>query len=607
MDHIQSVQHIFSDRLFRIPDYQRGYAWEEQQWLDLLEDLELLPEEKDHFTGTLVVSRAPSSARVTDDEGITYTVYDVIDGQQRLATIVMLLDAIRDEMDGIEPLKSLASGLKSRYLTVSDPLGRLLPKLRMGQNDHEFFFGAVLGFGSGIGGATLVSHRRLQGAHSYFAHYLADQRQRRGDGYADWLRGLTSKVTKHLQMIFYEAESEEDAFVIFETMNDRGKPITETDKVKTHLLYLVTKLDLPAGHGQVQQINEIWGRIFHHLMRAELVRREDEDRLLRVHWLMAYDYEIKKWEDSRSVKGRFNLRAYAGRHAALLRDLHNYVETLESAAIAYADIYNPTHSDAFNGFASVPTVRAKISKASEQLHRLGYLAPFLPLLIAVRLRFPSAAEDYLRAVTLCERFAFRAYSWRNLPSNVGLSRLTRIGFDLFNGRATLSDALNDLQRAILEYCSDEQFAARFDAPENWYEWGGIKYFLYEYEQHLAEQQRKEVKLLWSQVEAGKKGETIEHILPQHPDAGGYWTQQFTPEQMAKYTHDIGNLCLTQDNSALGNKPFPEKKGVPGQQTGYVNSVVFMEKALAGYRRLERGCAASKKGRDSRMGDGALEG
>lgn len=57
MDHLQSVQYIFSDRLFRIPDYQRGYAWEEQQWRDLLEDLELLPDESDHFTGTLVVSR----------------------------------------------------------------------------------------------------------------------------------------------------------------------------------------------------------------------------------------------------------------------------------------------------------------------------------------------------------------------------------------------------------------------------------------------------------------------------------------------------------------------------------------------------------------------
>ena len=582
MDHLQSAQHIFSDRLFRIPDYQRGYAWEEQQWLDLLEDLELLPDEKHHFTGTLVVSRAPTSAPVTDGGGITYTVYDVIDGQQRLATIVMLLDVIRDEMDGIEPLKSLAAGIESHYLAVSDPLGQLLPKLRLGQDDQEFFFGTVLGFGSNIGGATLVSHRRLQGAHAYFGRYLADQRQRRGAGYAEWLRGLATKVTKHLQMVFYEAGSEEDAFVIFETMNDRGKPITETDKVKTHLLYLATKLDLPAAHGQVQQINETWGRIFRHLMRANLVHSEDEDRLLRVHWLMAHDYEIKKWEDSRSIKARFNLRAYQGRHAELLQDLYRYVETLENAAIAYADIYNPTHSNAFNGFAGAPALRGEVVEASEQLRRLGNLAPFLPMLMAVRIRYPADADAYLRTVRICERFAFRVYTWRNRPTNVGLSGLNRIGFDIFNGHQTLEGASEELQRTILGYCSDALFTARFDAPEDWYNWSGIKYFLYEYEQHLADRANKEVKMPWSRVETGKKHETIEHILPQQPEAGGYWVQQFTPEQMARYTHDIGNLCLTQDNAALGNRPFPDKKGLPGHQIGYVNSVVFMEKALAAY-------------------------
>ncbi len=460
MDHLQSVQYIFSDRLFRIPDYQRGYAWEEQQWLDLLEDLELLPDESDHFTGTLAVSRAPVPAAVTDDEGITYKVYEVIDGQQRLATIVMLLDAIRDEMDGIESLKILAEGTKKRYLAVSDSVGQLLPKLCLGRDDQEFFFQNVLGFGPSIGGATLITHRRLQQAHAYFGRYLAGQRQRRGSAYPEWLRGLAAKVTKHLQMIFFEVDSEEDAFVIFETMNDRGRPITETDKVKTHLLYLATKLDLPARHGQVQHINETWGQIFRHLMRAELVKSEDEDRLLRVHWLMAYDYEIKKWEDSRSVKARFSLRAYQGRHAALLQDLYTYVETLENAAIAYADIYNPTHSNAFNGFADDPSSRTKIAKASEQLRRLGYLAPFLPLLIAARLRFPDDAEGYLRAVTLCERFAFRAYAWRNLPSSVGLPARVSASICL-----TASHAVKMRWTACsgrLWSITDEQFAAGFD-------------------------------------------------------------------------------------------------------------------------------------------------
>lgn len=82
VDYLQSVQHVFSHRLFRIPDYQRGYAWHHQQWIDLLEDLELLAEGRDHFTGTLVLCRAQGIPKRAGEEGNSYDTYDVVDGQQ---------------------------------------------------------------------------------------------------------------------------------------------------------------------------------------------------------------------------------------------------------------------------------------------------------------------------------------------------------------------------------------------------------------------------------------------------------------------------------------------------------------------------------------------
>ncbi len=581
MTDLLSIQSIFSQRLFRIPDYQRGYAWGSKEWQDLVDDLELLPDGKDHFTGTLVVSPAGGNP-VTDSEDMAYTVHNVVDGQQRLATIVILLDAIRDQMESIPELAGVATGLK-RYLVACDPYGRPIPKLRLGRHDHAFFFEEVLGFGSGIAGPTLMSHHRLQGAHDFFVDHLSKRRESLLDSYPAWLRELSSKVTKRMKLILYSAASEEDAFVIFETMNDRGKEITETDKVKTHLLYLLTKLDLPAGPGDVRQINEAWGRIFRQLMRGGLISKQEEDRLLRIHWLTAYDYDVRRWADSRSIKEHFNLRAYEGRRPILVQDIDAYVKSLEDAAIAYADIYNPLHTDSFNGFAAEPELRAEIRKASEQLRRLGSLAPLLPVLIAVRLRYPHRAECYRDTVVLCERFAFRVYAWRNVPQNVAVSRLTRIGFELFKGRISVERALNDLRRLTLEYCTDQQFAARFDAPENWYEWDAIRYFLYEYEEHVAGQQRERVRWEWSNVERGRKSETVEHILPQQPDPVGYWAKQFSPDVMEKYTHDIGNLTLTRDNSTLGVKPFPEKKGTAGQTTAcYANSVVFIEKALAAF-------------------------
>jgi hypothetical protein len=582
MDYLQTVQSVFSGRMFRIPDYQRGYAWEERQWVDLVEDLEVLTEGKGHFTGTLVLCKAPNGGKMTDNQGDSYDLYDGIDGQQRLTTVVILLDAIRREMANTASLQDVATGLQRRYIAVKDRHGQPLPKLRLNRDNHDFFFKTVLHQDTDLLGPTMISHQRLAGAKAYFAGYLAQQRESRGPTYADWLEQIHTKISGHMQLLVYTVDSEADAGVIFETMNDRGKPITEVEKVKNHLLYLASKLGLQDGHELVECINETWTRVFEYLMRARLVRSDDEDRLLRFHWLMAYDYQIKEWKESRSVKDYFSLRRYEDRPNNLLQDVQRYIDTLGNAAVAYADVYNPTHALAFNSFDAHGDLRRQVVEANEKLVRMNLVAPFLPLLMAVRLAHPQQGAVYLQAVELCERFAFRVYSWRSLPSSIGQYRLFRLGYELFTGHTTLEATLNELRRAILEYCPDRLFVDRFRAEVNWYDWSGLKYLLYEYEQYLGEKNRLPVRLLWSDVDRRKKHETIEHILPQHPETPGYWTDHFTAEQREKYTHDLGNLCLTQHNPELGNMSFPEKVGKPGEQSGYLNSIVLMEKALAGY-------------------------
>ena len=54
---VKSIGEIFSNRIFKIPDYQRGYAWREQHWDDLWQDLELLPKGRNHFTGILILNK----------------------------------------------------------------------------------------------------------------------------------------------------------------------------------------------------------------------------------------------------------------------------------------------------------------------------------------------------------------------------------------------------------------------------------------------------------------------------------------------------------------------------------------------------------------------
>lgn len=578
MENLHTVSNVFSDRIFHVPDYQRGYAWEEKQCQDFVEDLELLGPSTNHFMGLLILHAHTESAdQVLDHHGKAYKVFDVIDGQQRLTTLVLYLDALHDEMQEFDSLKTMAEGIQQTYIELRDLNDQRLPKLRLNRDTHTFFCDSVLAQGQSIEPPRIRSHELLLAARDFFRAYLAEKRRENHAGYAEWLKAEFLKVAQQLTLVIYTVHTEADAGVVFETMNNRGKDLTELEKTKNYLLYLATKLDLPDIHDLADRINDTWTHLFEHLMAAGLSGVADEDRLLRAHWLMAYDYDPKKWDGSRSIKARFNLRRYQGRHAELLADLKRYLGSLKNAVIAYCDIFAPGHTNAFGTYSGDLVLRRRIVAAAEKLVRLEALATFLPLLIAARLRNPTVGQPYLESLDLCERFAFRVYRWLERPANTGQSWAFRLGNRLYD-TGDMPGMLNELRRRLLYYCPDQRFLSRFEERTDWYHWRGLKYMLYEYEQALAEQANMQVLMPWEIV--ARKEDTIEHVLPQAWDTGGYWAARFSPEEHERWLHDIGNLTLTYDNSALGNKPFPEKKGTGGQPCCYASSTLFIEQALA---------------------------
>src|SRR4029434_1218280 len=120
--------------------------------------------------------------------------------------------------------------------------------------------------------------------------------------------------------------------------------------------------------------------------------------------------------------------------------------------------------------------------------RINIIAPFLPLLMAARLQFTADAQKYLDLVRLCEVFAFRVYSFSEKRSNLGQSALFRMGHRLHSDKADYESVLLEICGWLLYYCSNDNFREGFNLNEddnNWYQWGGLKYFLYEYEEHLA--------------------------------------------------------------------------------------------------------------------------
>ncbi len=579
MNNVQSIEEIFTRRILCIPDYQRGYAWQKAQWDDLREDLELLEGDREHYTGTLVLHA--QGQRHKDEEGTSYDVFDIVDGQQRLTTLVLVLDAIRREMKGEERWSKLAEGIRKRYLSVTDlATGQPLFKLQLNPDTHEFFEKKIIADEPGPQEAKILSHKRLTGAKRYFNDYLSSMKQKQGENFDQWLIQFYSKVTSQLKVSLYNVGDAAEVGVIFEVMNDRGKALSELEKVKNYLLYLSSKLNV-KGHDLGKAVNKTWARVFERLMVSDIVRSDDEDQLLRAHWRMAHDHRKKNWQGGKSIKARFGLRAYQGRHKDLLDRLLTYTDSLDDASLVYCDILRPSRDEAFSSLASDAKLKRDIVAASEKLPRVDVVAPFLPLLMATRLKYPEDGRRYLQMVQMCEIYAFRVYRLLKFRADTGGPKLARLGNELYRGALSFENAMDHLRGTLLGYCPNERFRERFRLGETnnyWYGWSGLKYFLYEYEEYLAGS--KPVRLAWKDVERKDLKDTIEHILPQTATPK-YWTSRFDPEDRRLLTHDLGNLCLTLDNSAYSNKPFPQKKGEVGSDKPcYANSILFQEKRLA---------------------------
>jgi len=580
MENLQTVQQIFSDKLLRVPNYQRGYSWELKQWQDLIEDLEDLPDGKEHYTGTIILHLDDKEKPIFAEGGKQLIKYNIVDGQQRLSTILILLSCLSNQFRNLKIKEALARGIREDYIQLMDIEGQKQCRLVLNKDCHEFFEKNIISESPTLIGPVIKSHQRLDEAKKFFDNFLEAKRETENEGYEKFLLYLHKKITNYLKFTVYQVPDASDVGVIFEVMNNRGKPLSEMEKVKNYLLYLTSKIPLDAAEHLDEKINEVWGLIFENLMEADSSSIESENQLLRSCWLMAYNYFPRDWDGYNTVKKEFGLKKYAPDYSLLLEIIQKYVDILYQSCLAYCDILAPLREKAFSKFIDRQDVRVQLRQKSEKLIRIGNIAPFLPILMAIRIKYPEEYGLYIKALEICEIYAFRIYRFHERRSNTGQTFLFRQGNHLFNGEVTPQTVLADLKGRLLQYSPEDKFLEKMQQEKmNWYNFYGLKYFLYEYEEHLS--QGKGVQLPWKDVLKKDKKDTIEHILPQDPSRE-YWKQRWGQDKIQLYLNDIGNLTLTFDNSVYGNKSFPDKKGEPGKRNCYATSNLFQEKRLAQY-------------------------
>ncbi|MCX7166591.1 MAG: DUF262 domain-containing HNH endonuclease family protein [Rhodocyclales bacterium] len=618
-----SLEDLFQKKIFRIPDYQRGYAWQKEQLRAFWEDLANLKEGKSHYTGVLTLKKV-SCASVRNDtkeywlvNDHAYRLYHVVDGQQRLTTFVIFIQAFADLFRSL-PEHQLKSA-EEIYVTDSLRLSDVEKSYLFEMHPKNMFLTYKFGYTEDNPSQEYLRHRILheQGggdiqetfytlnlcnAKHYFFEQIANLHGARG---VEGLTDLFKKLTKRLLFNEYAIDDEFDVFVAFETMNNRGKKLSALELLKNRLIYLSTlygddQLDEAGRKDLRDTINRAWKEVYYQLGRNKAKPLNDDD-FLRAHWISYFKY-------SRDT-GRDYARFLLDEHFTPL-NVHDFVErdvTLEAveeqrseteaddddnteaalpekavatkrsklAPQAIREFVTSLRESAghwFNSFYPhlATTMSDKEKSAIAPLNRIG-MGYFRPLVMVV-LKTVADEKERLWIFRRIERFIFIAFRMGSARSNYRSSEFYNLARELNRGKTTLA-IISERLDAALKYAFDQDGKLRIDEFHNvlfkkfnegtgYYDWSGLRYFLYEYELHLMSGSIQQ-KVDWADLlKSASDCISIEHVYPQTPTSD--WNAAFenVPEnERVRYGGSLGNLLLLSMsiNSSLQNDAFLEKK------------------------------------------------
>lgn len=576
---------LFAGNLFRVPDYQRGYAWTRQQLDDLWGDIELLDGETQHFTGMIVVEHLKK--KLNELEMQEYEVLEVIDGQQRLTTLVLLLQTLVEELKALPQPDAMAQAtiLQDRYIGKPGWFRLAL------NEDSRTYFEHLLATGEPLGRTENGSQRNILDAVQYLrrkVRALAEDPEKRYEQVSRLVRLLQS----NLRFLSYQVDDDAEAGLIFEVMNNRGKPLSEADRLKNYLMYLAHKVEM--SDDAVKGIARSWGDIFKQVMLASpdgTNSAETENRLLRNHWIIYKEAsrprEFSGMSLSQRVKQEMLLTPVPAeeakaQHLAIASTVEDYTRSLTTCAHDFSEIANPTAPGAFGWIADERLRRGTIHDILS-LDRMGHTASALPLLMAGRRRLGKHPELFRKLAGALSKYSLRVYVVCDHRSHTGQSHFRRLAHDLFhveeaNVESRAQGVIDSVLGHAHGWATDEQMRNALRQPDFFqkYSYQAIRYLFFEYEIHECHGQ--EPALDWATFSNSKLTQ-VEHIFPQAGTGDGQWLGG------SKEVHDanvqrLGNLTVTHFNQTLSNRPFEEKRPI------YAKSNLVIENSLQHYDRWD---------------------
>ena len=512
------VGEVFSRFWFRIPDYQRAYVWGKDEISELIDDVNYASEhnpEGQYFLGSMVLRTA---TRTTD--GVSFAECELLDGQQRLTTLMLLLACIRDRVTD-EKLKGACREMlfqeENKWKKIPGR-SRIVYDIRDNVGDFiERYIKADDGSRSvdlaGIASTKNLSLANMAAGMQTIHASFADAQRFPAAGDFDRFVGY---LLNNALFIYVATEDLDDAFRLFTILNDRGIPLSNSDILKAKNLGATT------GEKDRSKWAEYWEEI-----EGEMGRDEFDRFLSLVRTIYVKD------KAREGLLKEFDERIYGAKPPLLSLGSDTF-----EAVKAYKDAFDEAIQ--FDGLpASLGNAyRNRINVMRRGLPATDWIPPVLAwyrkfkaqkLLDLIEHIDNKFSADWIVQLTPTQRISnmndvLKAIEAANAPDEVLSSKV----FDI----------------------DGKQLAILLDGPI--YGRRFAKYVLLRLEYLLASHAAP--LNLPDEI-------SVEHILPQTPSKTSQWLKDFTEEQCDAWLHRLGNLMLLsrRKNTSLGNLDFAGKR------------------------------------------------
>ncbi len=530
---------VIEKGVFEIPSYQRGYAWQERQLKDFWNDLEHVSKlgDKFHYMHSLTLRKSDDDFGDID--------FEIIDGQQRLATSLILLGLLAKITQNKDPKYSLINLepiLSYKYYGLSEAFRAITEE----EKDLERF-------------QTSFYAKNLIDAYAFFKEKISDTPVGTLEKMFDAL------IKKMLFSVVELNDNRIDPFSSFETINNRGKDLSTLELFKNRLHFVAHKIcDEEDLENLQQEINDTYTRIYHDLRFF----KDDHLESFLKHFVEYY-YGEKRDFKKRLLEMEFNAhKRYT--YNTPFSDEYDKIDELLFYLSYSSKVWYFLHT------LDDEELRIEITPKTlillEKMRRLNALSDnaFLPLLLSlltIQLVGRSGDEQHYTTKELedlleyLERFGFLicGVTGKNTAKNewIELAFQAFRAYRSWEDRITIEDLptleksfFNRQGNSALELLEENIHSKK--NTEKWYKWDkALNYLLYEYELYHNPE---------TTLNFDSSIESIEHILPQKPDQG-YSAKEKSWAKNPHIVHALGNLLLIPKNanSSLSNKPFEEKR------------------------------------------------